>query len=503
MATQRDIVGWAPDEPDGIAVKGASASDADGNVVWGNVKQISAAPAAAHCDWRPPAPVPSSEPLGPLALLAALRRNPLEAWTRAHFEQPVVPTNLGICQAAVVSDPAAIRRVLLENAANYGKDNLQRRMISGALSKGLLMAEGEQWRVQRRTLAPMFARRTVAAFAPAMLQAANSLVERWSGCRSGAVLDVSAEVTLVTLDVLERTIFSDGVGGRPEDVRTAMRRYFEIIGRIEPFDLLGLPDFVPRLGRLKARGVLRFFDQAVDAIIASRRRRLAETPTAVPRDILTLLLQAQDPETGMGMSEAEVRSNIITFVAAGHETTANTITWTLFLLSQSAEWRERVAAEADRELEHPAEGLAERLVDTRAVIDEAIRLYPPLAAVSRAALGPDHLAGWQVRPGSLVVIAPYILHRHRMLWEQPDVFDPNRFLGAARDRTDRFAYLPFGAGPRICIGAAFALQEATLVVANVMRNFNLELAASDTVWPELKETLRPKGGLPMKITRRY
>ncbi|HXW28054.1 MAG TPA: cytochrome P450 [Xanthobacteraceae bacterium] len=452
--------------------------------------------------WRPPAPQPRVRPLGPIALIGALWKNPLEVWTQAHFEQPLVTANLAIGQATVVSAPAAVRRVLLDNAANYQKDTLQRRMMSAALSNGLLMAEGEQWRTQRRALAPLFARRAVISFAPAMAQAAAALVKRWQRHEDGAVRDVAADVTLLTLDVLERTIFSDGLGGDPREVRAAMRRYFDIIGRIEPFDLLGLPDFVPRVGRIKARPALMFFDRAVDTIIATRRRRLAHDPANVPDDILTLLLKAQDPETGQAMSEAEVRANIITFVAAGHETTANTISWTLFLLSRSAHWQERVVAEAEREIGGPVEGLAERLVETRAVIEEAIRLYPPLPAISRAAVAADELSGCRIKPGAMVVIAPYVLHRHRLLWERPDEFDPNRFLGSARAGIDRFAYLPFGVGPRICIGSGFALQEATLVVATVMKHFRLEPVSGRRVWPVLRVTLRPDGGLPMVVRRR-
>ena len=318
--------------------------------------------------WRPPAPQPRVKPLGPIALIGALWKNPLEAWTHAHFEQPMVIANLVMGQATVVSAPAAVRRVLLDNAANYQKDTLQRRMMSAALTHGLLMAEGEQWRTQRRALAPMFARRTVLSFAPAMAQAAASLVRRWYGDEDGAVRDVAADVTLLTLDVLERTIFSEGLGGDPQEVRAAMRRYFDIIGRIEPFDLLGLPDFVPRLGRIKARPALLFFDRAVDNIIATRRGRLAEDTANIPDDILTLLLKAQDPETGRPMSEAEVRANIITFIAAGHETTANTISWSLFLLSQSPHWQERVVTEAEREIDGSADGPSNVSSRPRAVI---------------------------------------------------------------------------------------------------------------------------------------
>jgi cytochrome P450 len=439
--------------------------------------------------------------LGPIALLRALRDNPLEAWTRKHFENPVVIAKLPFGQVAVVSDPGAIQRVLLENVANYRKDLLQRRIVAGALNNSLLTAETEQWRFQRRALAPMFARKTVQGFAPAMVQVADALVARWRRW-NGEIVDAAAEVTRVTLDVLRQTIFSDGLGRDTEDFRAAMRSYFDTIGQIDPFDLLNLPDIVPRLTRWKARPALRFFESAVDAIIARRRQRLAEEPDSVSRDILTLLLAAHDTETGRGLSEIELKANIITFIAAGHETTANALSWSLFLLSQSPQWSERVAAEAEREFDGPPEGLSDRLVATRAVIEEAIRLYPPLAAVSREAIRPDELAGHAIAAGTMVVIAPYVLHRHRNLWKNPDLFDPTRFLAGARDKINRYAYLPFGAGPRICIGATFALQEATLVLGTIMRHFRLKLAPGFSIWPLQRVTLRPRGGLPMLITAR-
>ena len=451
---------------------------------------------------HPPAPTPRLKSLGPLALLRVLARNPLEAWTKAHFEKPIVMGGLSIGRVALVSDPAAIRRVLMDNSQNYHKDWLQRRVLSAGLSNGLLTAEGQQWRMQRRALAPLFARRTVLSFSVAMIDAAAALVERLK-LRDGQIEDIAVEATRLTLDVLERTMFSDGLGRSPEEIRLAMKHYFEAIGRLDPFDVLGLPNWVPRLSRWKLRPMLRLFESAIDAIVSTRRRRIAEDPDSVPRDILTLLLEARDPETGEGLSEVEVRANILTFIAAGHETTANSITWSLFLLSQSPEWRRRVQAEADRELDGDVEGLAERLVETRAVIDEANRLYPPIAAISRAALAPDELAGEPIRRGTMVVIAPYVLHRHRALWADPDAFDPNRFLDDARERIDRFAYLPFGVGPRICIGATFALQEASIVVATVMRHFTLELAPGHAVWPVHRVTVRPSGGLPMIVRRRW
>ena len=450
---------------------------------------------------NPPAPTPRLKPLGPLALLRVLTSNPLEAWTKAHFEDPIVMGGLSVGRVVVLSDPAAIRRVLLENCKNYQKDWLQRRVLSAGLTNGLLTAEGNQWRTQRRALAPLFARKTVMNFSAAMTDAAHVLVERLS-LHEGRIVDLAVQATSVTLDVLERTIFSDGFGRDPEEIRLAMKAYFEEIGRIDPFDVLGVPSLIPRPRRRRLRPMLDLFEDTIETIISTRRQRIANDPDGVPRDILTLLLEAKDPETGEPLSEVEIKANILTFIAAGHETTANCITWSLFLLSQSPSWRERIQAEADRELVGDIDGIADRLVETRAVIDETNRLYPPITAISRVALGPDELAGDSIKRGTMVVIAPYVLHRHRALWNKPDSFDPNRFLDGARETIDRFAYLPFGVGPRICIGATFALQEATIVLATIMRHFTLELAPGYAVWPVQKVTLRPRGGLPMLVRKR-
>ncbi len=448
--------------------------------------------------YRPPAPIPQPRQLGILRLLSTLKRNPLECWAQEHFEKPIVSAGLPFTRILLVHEPRAIKHVLLDNAANYQKDSIQRRVLSAGLGDGLLSAEGDQWRTQRRILAPVFARKTIMDFAPAMLEAAQALTARWR-CKDGETIDIAAEASRLTLDVLERTIFSDGFGRDAEEIRDAMGVYFNTIGKIDPLDLVGLPPSIPRISHLRVRSTLRLFETAIDQIIELRRRRANENSVDAANDILTLLLAALDPDTGERMSEAEVRSNILTFIAAGHETTANTITWSLFLLSQSAEWRERVAAEACRELDGPVAGLADRLVETRAAIDEAIRLYPPIAAMSRVAMGEDTLNAMQVKRGTMIVIAPYVLHRHQLYWRDPDGFDPSRFLGKAKNEIDRFCYIPFGAGARTCIGSAFALQEATLVLATIMKNFDLKLAPNKQVWPLLRVTLRPADGLQMTI----
>ncbi len=454
-----------------------------------------------HAAIVPPAPTPRSTPLGPIGLLRTLQRNPLETWTNAHFERPILTGRGMLGIGAVVNEPGAIRRVLLDNVANYRKDALQKRVLAPGLSHGLLTSEDEEWRVQRRALAPLFTPRVVASFASAMARNADVLVERWARLRPDSTVDVQGAMARVTLEILGETIFSDGLERDPDEFLDAMSHFFATIGSLGLADLLDFPDWVPRLAQLRSRSSMTFFQTAVDAIIDRRKGLIARGETA-PDDLLTLLLRAQDPQTGAGLTDRQVKANIVTFIAAGHETTANALTWSLFLLSLSTEWSERVAVEADRVLERPAAEWADHLVETRAVIEETMRLYPPVASLSREAQGPDDLCGRRIRKGALVIIAPYVLHRHKLLWNHPERFEPSRFLPGAREAIDRYAYLPFGAGPRICIGAAFSLQEATIVLATLMRRFMVSPARGHVVEPVQRITLRPKGGMPLIVRRR-
>jgi cytochrome P450 len=433
-----------------------------------------------------------------IELIRTLWRNPIEAWTQAHFEQPVVQTRLPFCDVIAVSAAPAVRHVLSDNAENYCKDWFQKRMLA-VLSHGLLTAEGRRWRFQRRLMTPLFRPALVKGMARAMAGVVDDVVKRWSA-RDGSVIDIAEETTDLALRVLEATIFSAGLTKR--NLRTAMRTYFDALGHIDPFDLLDLPDFIPRISRLRARTAIRLLNCAIDEMIAGRDQTLEEDGATATHDILMLLIRARDPETGERLTRQEIRANVLTFMAAGHESTANAITWTLYLLSRSPEWHECVRAEADREANTPPEGRFDRLTMTRAVVEESLRLYPPLAAISRMARNDDELAGIHVKAGTLIVISPYVLHRHRSWGLGADQFDPRRFLPGSREHIDRYAYLPFGAGPRGCIGSVFALQEATLAVAAITRNFELTLQPGHTVWPVHRITLRPGGGLPMLVRRR-
>ncbi len=449
----------------------------------------------------PPYPPRSDRPRGALSTILALRRNPIEIWGEADFVRPfsIGRSILGLRGAA--HEPAAVRHVFLDNAANYRKDALQLRVLSPGLGNGLLTADGDAWRLQRRSLAPLFSPRHIAEFALPMQKVAAAAVERLRHRRDGAVMDVGDLMSRLTLEVLEQTLFSQGLGREPSAFQRAVTSYFDSFGRLDPLDLIGAPAFLPRLGRIRGRPALKFFETAVDAIIDSRKA-LLEKGGQAPRDLLTLLLGAKDPESGLGMPEPDIRANIVTFIGAGHETTANGLTWTLYLLSKSPEWRERAEKEADEAFDpdHPAS--LEKCEVLRAVFDEALRLYPPAAILSREAIADDEILGVPVPAGAVIVVSPYVLHRRRGLWDNPDAFDPSRFLGERRERIDRFAYIPFGAGPRVCIGMAFAIQEAMIVLANLLRAFRFDLVEGRPVMPQQRVTLRPRGGMKMHAKRR-
>lgn len=451
--------------------------------------------------FRPPAPTPLARPPDLFAFLKSARTNPLTSWTAAHFEMPILAADGVLGRVTVISDPAAIRHVLVDNAKGYRKDDLQRRVLAPGLGNGLLTADGDEWKAQRRALASLFTPRTVVGFAAPMKEATDRLVRRLRRRGEGRPVDAALEMTRVTLDVLERTIFTQGLARDPDALSGAITRYFEAIGPIDPLDVFGLPSWIPRIGRLRARPALRFFAEVVGELIDARKALLARGEPA-PRDLLTLLLEAVDPETGRGLSDVEVRANVITFIGAGHETTANALAWSLFLLSQAPDIRARLEAEVDALSGEAALLDLDSLPLTRAVVDEAMRLYPPVPFLSRAAVADDRVAGYRIPKGSLVMIAPYVLHRHKRLWTDPDAFDPDRFMPARRAEIDRFAYLPFGAGPRVCIASSFAVQEAVIVLAALARAVRLDLEPGHKVTPVHRVTLRPAGGLPMRVRLR-
>jgi len=453
---------------------------------------------------RPAAPVPHTRDLSVLQVLIELSKNPVAAFGARAYREPYVYARTWVQDFLMVNDPEGVKRVLLDNAENYVKSVQFQRLTRPALGNGLVNAEGASWRFQRRTTAPMFSMRRVAGFADAMAETAEELVARWQSMPEGHVLDVADAMMQLTYHIISRTMFSRSVDMEYQPMADAVALYLETQGRFDVLGAIGVPTWVPTPNRVRARGPLNFFRKALKAVIARRRAEIAKDPDGAPNDLLTLLLTTEDPEGGTLFGEAEVFDNVMTFFFAGHETTANLLAWTFYLLSEFPEWDERLAREASDVL-HGRTPSADDIVKLplmRMVLEESLRLYPPAPLISRDSAGPDRVGGIDIDAGTSVLISPWILHRHRKLWEEPDYFVPERFAPGRKEKIHRFAYIPFGAGPRICIGMGFSLQEATIILAAIIQRFRLKLVPGFPVEPQARLTLRPKHGLKMTLERR-
>jgi cytochrome P450 len=434
------------------------------------------------------------KPLGVIGSAMVARRNVLELIPEIATRQPMVSGKVGK-RWHMVMDPEALRIVLKDRVEDYPKSVVTKLLLEPAIGQSLFVAEGAHWRWQRRAAAPAFAQRHVEALAPVMTAAAEASARRLAAAQGP--VDVFAETVAATFEVISDVTFSGDEGFDRDAVHHAINAYIARMGRISVLDILGLPGWIPRPGRLWGGGDLRRMKRAADQAIAARART---GPRPVP-DLLDLLRAGEDPETQRRMSLAELRDNLLTFIVAGHETTALTLAWALYLLAFDPEVQERAAAEARAVLSGRAATAADlpRLPYIRQVADEALRLYPPAALLSRTALVHDSLGGRVVLPGDTIMLPVYALHRHHLLWDDPDAFDPDRFApGVTRDR---YAFLPFGGGPRICIGAGFALQEAVIILATLLDRLEFTLTTRQPE-PRMILTLRPQGGVWLNVRER-
>lgn len=465
---------------------------------------IAEAPDAARAEKRPPAPQPRLNALGPLALYRALRANAITAWRAEAYEEPYIADRNMLGGYVLLNDPDLIRHVLVDNAPNYPKDALQLEKLTPAVGRGLLTAEPESWRLQRRTVAPLFQPGGVAGYLGSMAASVDEMLARWeTHAQAGDTIDVAREMTALTYDIISRTVFSHEIETPSGVMGAAITTYFEALGRIDLWDILPLPRWLPRPAFIRARPAQGIFREEVRRMLERRRARIA-AGTAVPDDLVTRLIAARDPETGKSLTDAVIHDNLVTFIGAGHETTANALSWTLFLLSEFPEADACVAAEAKKiaTAGTPSADDLAGLAGTRMILEESMRLYPPVPFLSRGVAAADWLGDVQVTPDMRVIIAPWVLHRHRKLWPDPDLFRPQRFAPENRGEIPRFAYLPFGAGARICVGMGFAMQEALLALAMIARRFRVTLVETANVFPFARMTLRPLNGLPMQVIRR-
>jgi len=433
-----------------------------------------------------------------LRFLRTLRDSSVATYGEEMFEEAVFERRVLWQRYLIVNAPRGIERVLLGNAGNYVKSRVARRLIEPGIGRGLLTSEGDAWRRQRRIMAPAFDHRSLVSYAPVMTEATAALLARWDRLADGAPLDIAAEMMRLTLQIIARTMFSTDADGIGPIVEEAVGRYQREV-RPGLLDLLNLPDWWPRPTTRPRSQIFDRLDAVIDRLVNRGGAAAGES-----KDLLSRLLEARDAETGHGMDARELRDQVVTIFMAGHETTAQALTWTWYLLSQHPAEEDKFHAEIDRVLSGRTprfEDLAE-LRYARMVLEESMRLYPPAHTMSREALAEDEIEGHRVTKGSVVSIVPWLIHRHRLLWDRPDVFDPARFAPERTAARPRFAYIPFGGGPRICIGAGFAMTEALVILAMLGQRYRLRLAPGAAVEPVGLITLRPRHGLPMLLERR-
>jgi len=453
---------------------------------------------ATPAPFVPPAPKPRTSPPSTLEMMRIVYRNPLELWGEPSYNEPWISvTGIG-GPLVIANDPGLIRHVLVENAKNYKMAKVRQLILRPILRDGLLTAEGDVWKRSRKAMAPVFTPRHIFGFAQPMLKRSEAFAERY---RDGQTVDIARDMTTLTYDILAETLFSGEIAGEPGSFEEQIDHLFETMGRVDPLDLLRAPTWLPRLTRIRGRKTMAYFRKIVADTMAMRRDRLARDPDGAPNDFLTLLLKTEGPN---GLTREEIADNIITFIGAGHETTARALGWTLYCLAEAPWERERIEAEIEAVLAREPDPVKwlDAMPLTRAAFEEAMRLYPPAPSLNREPIVEDRYQDLVLKPGATVLMMPWTIHRHRKLWDQPDAFMPSRFHPENRDRIDRYQYLPFGAGPRVCIGMSFAMQEAVIALAVLMSRFRFETTPQTNPWPVQKLTTQPEGGLPMKVVAR-
>jgi len=459
--------------------------------------------AATRAATQPPelaGPKPPAKRLSFLARLRAMNDNPFATIPLVAYLRPIWEARGMFGHQLLVSDPAGIKHVLLDNVANYPKTALDIRILSTAFGDGLLTSDGDKWRAHRRVMSPSFDHRSIASYAPVITAAAAARVEAWDAMGENAEIDIAHDMVTLTLEVISRAMFSTDSDALQSRLDDTLRKGIAELS-------FGLQHIAPVIGpflmnRKLARVRANF--EAVDAVM-QKLIRGREKRAGAPKDLLDRLIAATDSETGFRMTDEEVRDEVIIIFLAGHETSALAATYVWYLLSLHPQEEAKLHAELDAVLggRLPTSDDLQRLTYTRMVIEEAMRLYPPAPALTgRVAREADEICGHPVGKGMEIAILPWVLHRHRTLWDDPDRFDPERFSPERSATRPRFAYLPFGGGPRICIGAQLAVTEVMLLVATMAQRYRLTLVPGQDIVLLHRVTLRPRGGIRMQLVRR-
>jgi cytochrome P450 len=444
---------------------------------------------------------PHVAPLTPrprgLALVAALVRNSLEVLPPAVYREDFVVATGGRVPRAWVTSPALIKAVLLDQRERFNK-SVQIRLLGPLLGRGILTSEDADWRWQRQAAAPIFRPAELSAFVPAFVRSAERALERWR-VEGDAVRSMEEESTRVTLEVVAQTLLPGGDDAFMGTLQEAVRRLQRSGGWDIFYATMNVPRWIPRPGMRRSRVGARAMREAV-------LKRLREH-RAQPRredDLVSRLVAAQDPETGRAMDEGQIVDNLLTFYLAGHETTAKAIAWTLYLLARTPEWTAAVQEEIDAVTgDAPVQAFhLDRLQLVQQVLKESMRLFPPVPMMSRQASAPVTLAERELPAGTSVLMPIYAIHRHAARWDRPHEFDPTRFAPERERAMPRYHYMPFGAGPRICIGMPFAMMEATAILATFLQRARFAWAGREEPRPIARVTLIPRGGIPLRVIPR-
>ena len=398
----------------------------------------------------------------------------------------------------LLNHPDDVKHVLQSHSSNYSKDVYALKFLKVLLGEGLLTNEGASWLQQRRLMQPAFHRKRLSALSTIMTNATSGMLERWQdSTQHGEVLDIAQEMMQLTLRNVGLALLSSDLSDEMDSLGQAFATYRTLLMQylFMPFPPLSMP--TPRNRRLQA--TISVLDTVIKGIISERRKQNIDTG-----DLLSTLLQTRDEETGEGMTDQQVRDEVMTLLLAGHETTATLLIWTWYLLSQHPEVEDRLHTELDEVLagQLPTVEHLPRLSYTRMILEETLRLYPSTFSMSRKALTDDEIGGYAIPAKSTILLCPYTTHRHPAFWENPNVFDPERFSPERAAGRLHFAYFPFGGGPRQCIGNTFALMEAQLILATVAQRYTLRLVSDHKVEPEVLLTIRPRHGLPMTLQQR-
>lgn len=429
-------------------------------------------------------------------LLSALVREPLTSVPGQSYEHGLVVTRALGRMRVYLTDPELIQEAFVRQAESLSKGD-QGRVLAPALGTGLLTAEGADWRWQRRTLSPGFAHTRLQGLVPSMIAAAEVMRDALLATPAGAAVDIGRETTRATLRIVGDTMLACAGGLDPSRVERGIADFLNSAPWAIAVTILRLPAWVPYPGRGRSAAAARQIREEVVLTVARRRADGA----AEEDDLMALLLAARDPDGGRALTDAEITDNVVTFVMAGHETTTVALTWALLLLSRHPDvvrkLRDEIATVTDGgtlAAEH-----VPRLAYARQVVNETMRLYPPAPITTRVAVKTMQLGDTILPVGSVIILPIYAVHHHRALWERPEDFDPDRFAPEAAKARHRYAFMPFGVGPRICIGSAFAMLEATAILAVLVRALDFAPGAAAPK-PMARVTLRPRTPVMLRVS---